>query len=178
MALKWNYTARMAKTDAPTAVYIGLGSNLGNRRAYLRAGIRDLAAALGMCFTQASSVYLSPPAGPVAQPDFYNAAAAFTTTLPPTQLLRLLLKTEDIHGRQRKIHWGPRTLDLDLLLYGQCRIDTPNLKIPHPYLTRRDWVLMPLEEIAPDLADPQTGLELRTHLETLAITCKRLGPLD
>ena len=155
--------------------YIGLGSNLGDRAAYLRAAVRALAALPEVDFLRVSSMYLSPPVGPGRQNDYYNAAAACRTALPPRDLLDALMRIEDDHGRQRSVHWGPRTLDLDLLLYGRQRVDAPGLQLPHPYLLEREFVLAPLAEIAPDLRHPD-GTRLVERLAELSCSCKRLAP--
>lgn len=155
--------------------YIGLGSNMGDRAAYLRAAIRALAALPGVDFLRVSSMYLSPPVGPGIQNDYYNATAACRTALRPRDLLSGLMRIEDDHARQRSVHWGPRTLDLDLLLYGQHRLDTPSLQLPHPHLLERDFVLAPLAEIAPDLRHPN-GERLAKRLAELSCSCKKLAP--
>lgn len=107
--------------------------------------------------TALSSIYETAPVGGPPQGPFLNGACAVETSLRPTALLRLLLNTEDRLGRVRRIRWGPRTMDLDLLLYGECIITTPALVVPHPRLAERDFVLIPLAEIAPAAAVPGMG---------------------
>lgn len=160
--------------QAETA-YIGLGSNMGDRAAYLRAAVRALDTLTEISLVRVSSIYLSPAVGPGCQGDYYNAAAACRTALPPRALLGQLMRIENNHGRQRSIHWGPRTLDLDLLLYGEHRINAPDLQLPHPHLLVRDFVLAPLCEIAPDLRHPD-GEKLSQSLAGLPQTCKKLAP--
>ena len=164
----------------PDRVYIGLGSNLGDRQGYLEAGLADLAAVPGVQFGAISSVYETAPQGFADQPFFFNAAIAVGTTLSPPDLLQIMQQIEERHHRQRTIHWGPRTLDLDLLLYGECRIDTPLLVLPHPHLTERCFVLAPLCEIAPALCHPDTGRPLSSYYQQL--DCSRqlrcVGPLN
>ncbi len=154
-------------------LYIGLGSNLGDRRAFLESGLRQLAQTSGCTYLLASSLYETAPVGPVKQPAFLNAAAHFSVDLSPQEILTRLMAIESAHGRQREIHWGPRTLDPDLLLYGDWLIDTPALQVPHPHLTQRAFVLDPLLEIAPALKHPQTGQPL-TACHPPSEACQRL----
>lgn len=107
---------------------------------------------------QTSSLYASAPWGYADQPDFVNAVAAVETELPPQRLLEELLKIETWHGRARTFANAPRTLDLDIALYGDAILEEPNLKIPHPRMQERAFVLMPLAEIAPDLMIPGQGM--------------------
>lgn len=132
--------------------YLGLGSNLGDREAMLRAAIAALDATPGVRVTAVSSLYETPPWGPVPQGPYLNACVALDTTLSPRELLRLCLAIERDHGRERAVRWGPRTLDIDLLLYGDETIDEEGLMVPHPRMTERAFVLVPLAEIAPELA--------------------------
>ena len=132
--------------------YLGLGSNLGDREAMLRAAIAALDATPGVRVTAVSSLYETPPWGPVPQGPYLNACVALDTTLSPRELLRLCLAIERDHGRERAVRWGPRTLDIDLLLYGDETIDEEGLMVPHPRMTERAFVLVPMAEIAPELA--------------------------
>jgi 2-amino-4-hydroxy-6-hydroxymethyldihydropteridine diphosphokinase len=129
--------------------FIGLGANLGDREETLRQALALLDARDGVRVTAVSSAYESAPWGPVQQPPYLNAAAELESTLPPHGLLTLLLETEAQLGRVRDVRWGPRTCDLDLLLYGNETIDTPDLQVPHPRLAERRFVLDPLLELAP-----------------------------
>lgn len=107
--------------------------------------------------------------GPVAQPDFINAVAQIDTYLAPDILLGELLHIERLHGRVRGLRWGPRTLDLDLLIYGQEVICTPRLQVPHPGVVQRNFVLLPLAELAPDLDIPGYG-SVRSLMEKVSTT--------
>ena len=162
----------------PERAYIAIGSNLGDRRAYLEAGIKEIAALPNTRLAAISCAYETRPLGPVAQPDFLNAVFAIETSLPPEPLLAALLAAEKKYQRQRHIHWGPRTLDLDLLLYGERVIENMDLTLPHPRMHERSFVLVPLCEIAPRLSHPVTGRPFATYLA--ALNCreaKAVGPL-
>lgn len=138
--------------------YIGLGSNLDEPRNQVNRALAELDSLPRTRLLSRSSLYRSVPLGPQDQPDYINAVAAVETELAAAELLAELQRLENGHGRQRGAQrWGPRTLDLDLLLYGQERIDTPGLSVPHPGLSVRNFVLYPLREIAPDLAVPGMG---------------------
>ena len=138
--------------------YIGLGSNLRDPRMQLQRGLAALAALPGSRCVACSSLYRSIPLGP-PQPDYINAVAALDTRLEPLALLDALQDLEARQGRVREegTRWGPRVLDLDLLLYDALILDGPRLTLPHPELSRRDFVLYPLYEIAPHLNIPRLG---------------------
>ena len=161
--------------------YIGLGSNLENPRNQVEAALEELNQLPGTRLLAASSLYQSKPLGP-PQPDFINAVALLETTLPALALLDQLQGLEQRHQRVRREHWGPRTLDLDLLLYGDESVDHPRLQVPHPELTKRNFVLYPLAELAPELTLP-TGTPLaallaqvsRDGLQPLASSPSRTG---
>ncbi|MEJ2316430.1 MAG: 2-amino-4-hydroxy-6-hydroxymethyldihydropteridine diphosphokinase [Gammaproteobacteria bacterium] len=140
-----------------TRAYIGLGSNLDNPRNQVVDAFHELAETDGIRLLARSSLYLSEPLGPQDQPDFINAAAAIETTLAPQSLLEALQAIEQRHARKRERHWGPRTLDLDLLLYDDEHIRHPDLTVPHPGIAERSFVLLPLQEIAPELVIPGLG---------------------
>jgi len=143
-------------TDPPTVpVAIALGSNLSDRESQLRAAIADLRRFLPSL--RVSTFIDTEPVDVDPQPRFLNAAATAATTLDPATLLARLLAIEEAHGRQRPAPGAPRTLDLDLILYGDAIIDQPGLIVPHPRFRQRAFVLDPLAEIAPDLVDPVTG---------------------
>lgn len=137
--------------------YIGLGSNLGQPLAQVRAAINELQQIDGLKLVAVSPLYASSPMGPQDQPDYINAVAAVDTSLPPHDLLTKLQLLEQQHGRQRLRHWGERTLDLDILLYGQQILDDADLTLPHPGLTERNFVVYPLADIAPDIEIPGQG---------------------
>ncbi|HYM80631.1 MAG TPA: 2-amino-4-hydroxy-6-hydroxymethyldihydropteridine diphosphokinase [Candidatus Limnocylindria bacterium] len=147
--------------------FVGLGSNLGEREQLLRAALDALGHLPGTRLVRASSLYDTEPVGEVDQPNFLNAVAQIDTELTARQLLWNLLLIERRLGRVRTQKWGPRTIDLDLLLYGTLVVDEPDLKVPHPELTRRSFVLVPLVELDPLLAHPVTGQTLLTHLSWL-----------
>lgn len=137
-----------------TQAYIGLGSNLAHATdssiTILQQAVQRLAA-LSTSPVQVSSLYTSKPMGPQDQPDYFNAVAALDTDLTALQLLHALQQLEQQAGRVRLRHWGERTLDLDILLFGQQRIATPELSVPHPGLLQRNFVLIPLLELDPQL---------------------------
>ena len=142
--------------------FVGLGSNLGEREATLWKALEGLGATEGIEVVAVSSFRETDPVGMVDQPCFVNAAAALETSLRPRELLERLLDVERSLGRDRAVEerWGPRTLDLDLLLYGGETIDEPGLEVPHPRLAERAFVLEPLLELDPDLRLPD-GRPLR-----------------
>lgn len=135
--------------------FVGLGSNLGQREALLAEAADRLAATEGVQQVVVSSQYDTPPVGgPPEQPRFLNAVARVETALSPEALLGALLRIESDMGRQRGERWGPRRIDLDLLLYDDRIVETPELTLPHPRLHQRRFVLEPLAEIAPDQVHP------------------------
>lgn len=137
--------------------YVALGANLGDPRATVLAAFAALANLPESHLTRCSSLYRTAPVGILSQPDFVNAVALLETRLPPESLLDALLDLEARFGRLRRERNGPRTLDLDLLLYDGIELDLPRLTLPHPRLHLRAFVLLPLAEIAPDLAIPRRG---------------------
>lgn len=143
--------------SAPVVAYIALGANLGDPQAAVRQAIAALDQLPQTRLLQASSLYLTAPVGLLDQPDFVNAVAAVETSLAPEALLQALLAEELQQGRVRSIANAPRTLDLDILLYGDQVLDTPSLTVPHPRLHLRAFVLVPLAEIAPELRLPGRG---------------------
>ena len=143
----------------PVRAYIGLGSNLGDRKATLEAALRQLAP------RRVSEILETEPWGLAGQPRFLNAVAEIDTALPPAELLDRLLALEQDHGRVRRERWGPRTLDLDLLLYGGHVIRTEALAVPHPRLAERRFVLEGLAELCPDEPVPGLGKTVRQLLE-------------
>lgn len=147
--------SRYTATVEPHTAYIALGSNLGDRAAHLQAAIARLAETPGIEVVRVSN-FLDNPAvgGPDANPPFLNAATELRTIFTGPSLLRRLLEIERSLGRVRTEKWGPRTIDLDLLLLGDSIIDQTDLKVPHPLMHERDFVLKPLAEIAPDAVHP------------------------
>ena len=153
--------------------YIGLGANLGNRLQQLKCGLRHLQLTAGIKVTAVSSVYQSaalPEADSLPQPDYLNAVIELVTSLPCRWLLRRCLQIEAKLGRKRDRRWAPRTLDLDILLYGRQRFTQPGLTVPHPELHKRAFVLYPLQEIAAGLALPRLGT-----LQCLVQRCDNTG---
>lgn len=157
----------------PDRAYIGLGANLDHPAAQLQRALIELTGLPDTQLTSHSHVYRSKPLGLQDQPDFLNAVAALQTRLEPLELMRHLHAIEERHGRRRSpdSHWGPRTLDLDLLLYADLSLQTPELTLPHPELHKRSFVLYPLAELAPDLVIPGQGTvrTLREHCNAPAI---------
>jgi 2-amino-4-hydroxy-6-hydroxymethyldihydropteridine diphosphokinase len=148
-------------------VYVGLGSNLGEREALIRQALEELDGLPDTQLLRVSSLYDTEPVGETQQPNFLNAAAELETALEARRLLWNLLLIERRLGRVRTTPWGPRTIDLDLLLCGDQTIDEHDLKVPHPELTRRSFVLVPLVELDPMLRHPLTGETLLSHLSRL-----------
>ena len=138
-----------------TRAYVGLGSNLGDREATLRRALELLAEHVDV--TAVSTLRDTDPVGVVDQPRFLNGAASVETDLPPRELLGVLLGVERELGRERLERWGPRTIDLDLLLYGDEAVSEPGLRVPHPRLHERRFVLEPLAELDPALVVPGCG---------------------
>lgn len=138
--------------------FVGLGSNLGEREALIRQALGELAELPDTTVVRVSSLYDTEPVGEVEQPRFLNAVAMLDTELTARQLLWNLQRIETRLGRVRTQPWGPRTMDLDLLLYGDLVIDEPELQLPHPELAQRAFVLVPLVELEPRLVHPVNGL--------------------
>jgi 2-amino-4-hydroxy-6-hydroxymethyldihydropteridine diphosphokinase len=156
-----------------TTAYIALGSNLGDRRGHLESALDDLAAMEGIEVCAISEYVETQPQGPPGQGPYLNAAAALRCEIEPRRLLNTMLAIEAAHGRDRagEQRWGPRTLDLDLLLFGSRIIDDPDLVIPHPRLHERPFVLVPLARIAPDAMHPVLGLTVRCLRDRLPGAC-------
>jgi 2-amino-4-hydroxy-6-hydroxymethyldihydropteridine diphosphokinase len=150
-----------------STVILGLGSNQGDRRGHLRAALAGLAALPGTRVAAVSALYESAPWGVTDQPPFLNAAAAITTGLAPHALLRAVKAIERAAGREAGPRWGPRPLDIDLLLYDDQRVKTPDLVIPHPRLAERRFVLAPLQDLRPDWRD-EAGRSLPALLVAVA----------
>jgi 2-amino-4-hydroxy-6-hydroxymethyldihydropteridine diphosphokinase len=140
-----------------TRAFVGLGANLGDREGTIRRALELLAAREGMEIVAVSALRETDPVGYVDQPSFLNGAAEVETTLRPRELLDALLDVERGLGRERGERWGPRTIDRDLLLYGDERIAEPGLTVPHPRLHERRFALEPLVELDPDLDVPGRG---------------------
>ncbi len=159
----------MDARSTPVLVCIALGSNRDDPVTKIRAAIDALGAGPVLADVRASSLVWTQPVGPVAQPDFLNAAVIATTTRTPDAVLAFLQGIEAALGRRRdqEVRFGPRPIDLDLLLVGETVCQTPWLELPHPRMHERRFVLEPLVEVAPDVRHPQYGATIRELLERL-----------
>jgi 2-amino-4-hydroxy-6-hydroxymethyldihydropteridine diphosphokinase len=146
--------------------YVALGANLNDPVAQVGGAIEALTDLRESRFLRASSLYRTAPVGIHGQPDFINAASLIETRLAPLEMLEALFRLEARFGRRRDYRHAPRTLDLDLLLHGETRIDTPRLKLPHPRMHLRAFVLVPLLEIAPDCRIPGRGAATAWRIAT------------
>jgi len=154
--------------------YIGLGSNLLDPLAQLRKAVRAVADLPQSQLRRVSNAYRSAAVGPGEQPDYLNAVIQLDTDLEAPRLLAALQAIEQHQGRVRTVRWGPRSLDLDILLYGDARIDSPTLSVPHPAMRERNFVLYPLAAIA----GPQLLLPDGEYLGTLTASCPRGDLVD
>ena len=154
----------------PVLAYIALGSNLGDPLGQVSSALEELAAIPNSRLANQSRWYRSKAVGPGHQPDYINGVALLATTLPVEALFQHIQHIEGAHGRERRVRWAARTLDLDILLYGDEQIHTGQLDIPHPRLTERNFVLYPLADIDPNLVLPDG-----TGLRSLLATCSRKG---
>jgi len=136
-----------------TRAYLALGSNLGDRLSYLQGAVNALDAIGGIGVVAVSRVCETEPVGGPAQGAYYNAVVAIETSLDVHSLLRLAQRLEADAARVREAHWGPRSLDVDILLFGDATIDDPDLTVPHPRMWERGFVLAPLRDVAPALVD-------------------------
>ena len=163
----------------PVIAYIGLGANLGEPRRQLKEALELLQALPEVEVLKVSSFYLNPPLGPPDQPWYLNGVAQIRTRLAPEELLRALIQVETALGRVKREHWGPRLIDLDLLLYNGEIIQAANLTVPHPEMHRRAFVLAPLNEIAPEAWHPVLNKSAAQLLAELNDAARRsLTPLD
>ena len=155
----------MQTVKSGVSVYIGLGTNMGDTRANLQQALESLRTTPGMEVLRVASLYRSEPQGYLDQDWFLNTVVEARTVLGPFDLLCALQAVESAFGRVRSLRWGPRVIDLDLLLYGEAKIDSPGLTVPHSRLLERAFVLVPLAELAP-------GLELLPGLRAAELAAR------
>jgi len=164
-------------------VWLVLGANLGDRVATLREAVLAIAGTVGIRVLQVSGVYETPPWGYIDQPRFYNLAVAIETVLAPLELLETVKRLEASLGREEGPRWGPRVIDIDLILWDGLTVRHERLELPHPRYRERAFVLWPLREIAPGVKDPVTGrsiAQMAGDLENTpdAANIRRLGTLE
>ena len=148
--------------------YIAIGSNQGDRELYLLRAVAEVGKIAETRVTGLSPFYETTPVGVTDQPNFFNAVLQLSTRLSPYELLKALQNIEDnVFKRNRTVKWGPRNIDLDILLYGELIINTLELKIPHPHMLERRFVLQPLNDLAPEIAHPENGRTIRQILKSL-----------
>ena len=150
-----------------TAVYIGIGSNLGDRQGNCLRAVERMDRITGCRITGCSDWFLTKPVGVEGQEWYVNGVASLATDISPQDLLKRLLAIEEDMGRVRRERWGPRNIDLDILLFGREIIQELNLTIPHPRMHLRRFVLEPITQLAPDLVNPALGLSMKELLEQL-----------
>ena len=158
----------MKNSNTPHIIYLGLGTNNGDRLANLEAAVESLAP--GVNVTRRSPIYRTPPWGYTDQPDFLNMVLEAETNLPPFDLLKYLKDLEVEVGRTKTFRWGPREIDIDILLYDDQTLETPDLTIPHPQMPNRAFVLVPLADLAPELVHPVLGQTIAALKNTLDLT--------
>lgn len=151
-------------------VFIGLGSNLGDRAYYLHQALIEIANSPQIIMKKYSSVYETEPVGKKEQPRFLNMVAELESTLLPQDLLRRFKEIENTLGRTHTEHWGQREIDLDILYYGNEVFNNVNLQVPHPEITNRRFVLVPMEEIAGEFLDPMQRLSMKELLQRCSDT--------
>jgi 2-amino-4-hydroxy-6-hydroxymethyldihydropteridine diphosphokinase len=168
----------LSETGPVTArAYVGLGGNLGDPKAAMAQALRLLVAGGDVELVAVSSLYRTPAWGKTDQPDFLNAVAKLDTRLSPRELLARLLEVEAQLKRVRRERWGPRVIDMDLLIYGTVEVDEEGLKVPHPRMAERAFVMVPLAEIAPDQqVAGRAALAVADELDTSGIKVLSAGP--
>lgn len=166
--LKFSFDAVKTKViESRSTVYIALGGNIGLSEELFKQAIELISNNSSVYQVKKSPTYRSKPFGGVEQPDYLNMAIEVETSIHPQRLLSLLQEIEHKLGRTRDVKWGARTIDLDIILYDDQLISSPNLLIPHRYMTKRDFVLKPLLDLNPYLVDPRTNLPLADYYEML-----------
>lgn len=159
----------MTHEQTTHTAYVGLGSNIGSRHETLNSAVTALDDSPDVSVTRVSTfIETEPVGGPSGQRPYLNGAVEIRTSLTPTELLRRCQAIENDHGRTRDVRWGPRTLDLDILLYDDATVDTDELIVPHPRMHERRFVLEPLCEIAPNVRHPRLGACVRDLLDRLS----------
>lgn len=162
---------RMGEREGEERVWVGIGSNEGDRNENVLLALLLLARDAAVRIRGCSRAWLSAPVSDVPQPAYLNAAVELGTALEPADLLARLRWIEERLGRRREVRWGPRTMDLDVLLFGSRVVETPDLRIPHPRMHERHFVLYPLSDLAPGALHPVSGL-------SVAEMVRRLPPLE
>lgn len=171
---KWNALERKLIYLKHEIAYIGIGSNLGDKQKHIADAIDMLENTQGIILKVISPIYETKPVGYVEQPDFLNCVAKIRTKLLPDELLEVCMHIENELGRKRTIKWGPRTVDLDILFYGDLVLDSDRLTIPHPLLHERGFVLVPLLDVAPDMLHPKLNVSIRALCEKLNYDTERI----
>lgn len=164
-ASKYNNSSLV--THHSSLVYVGIGSNLGKRKENCLEAISLLEESPFISVTKRSSLFETEPVGYEDQPPFINCVIEIETTLDPRRLLRVCQEVEDILGREREIRWGPRIIDIDILLYNNLVINEQDLRIPHPHMHERGFALIPLSEIAPDVIHPVKKKKIKDLLRAM-----------
>ncbi len=150
-----------------SSVYLGLGSNLGDRKKNLDLAVEKISQLSDTIIIKRSNIYETDPVGYLEQDKFLNAVVKIETSLKPVELLQSLQNIEYELKRTREIHWGPRTIDIDILLYDQISMDLPELKIPHPRMFEREFVMIPLRDVYD--GNKLLGLDFEDHIKRLRI---------
>ena len=157
----------LSPSNSIRVVYIGFGSNIGDRLTHIQKALDTLSKTDGITLQRISSIYTTDPVGYAEQAQFLNGVAAIQTSLSPFSLLHTLKDIETAIGRKHRLRWGPREIDLDILIYGDLCVQTDELVIPHPEMHLRGFVLVPLAQIAPDLMHPIFQESVQTLLNRL-----------
>lgn len=160
--------------------YLALGSNVGDRKQALAQAVKALQETKEIKVTKLSAIYETDPVGYTDQPAFLNMVAAIDTTLAPNELLLQILGIEQQLGRIRTVRWGPRVIDIDILLYGKEHVEQPDLQVPHPFMSERAFVLIPLKDVWEGGALPVYGKTIDEYLEEAedAKGVRKWGTLD
>ena len=171
-----NHSAR-DRHPSPATAYLGLGSNMGDSRRHIEGALREIDALPGTQVLRTSPLYSSKPWGKAEQPDFVNAVVEIATELLPRELLNAVKAIERAHGRVPGERWGPRPLDIDILLHSAGTVSLPDLEVPHPRMWQRAFVLRPLADLRPDLLAPDDTTVL-ARLNDEEIAAQQVWPLE